>query len=389
MEKHIMKTLAISLILILVTISCSSDNKQAQLSNLESQRDALTEKIEQLKLEFAQENGSILDDNIKFVNLTEVETEVFKHYIKVQGTVGSDNNILIPPQSSGIVKAIYVNEGDKIARGQLLAALDGSIYESTIEELKTGLELATTIFERQERLWKKNIGSEIQFLQAKANKESLEKKMVTVNEQYKMTKITAPISGTIDEVILRVGEMAMAGMGAIRIVQLSDLKIDAALSENYISQVNKNDSVLVHIPVLGKNLYLKVASVSQVIDSKSRTFNIELKIPKTKIDIKPNMMAVLTINNYINPTAMTVPINIIQRTNDQQFIFIAHKNPELDDGKYEIEKRFVITGKQYDEAIEIIDGLRTGEMIVTFGFQDLAEGQIVAIGDNKETEQQN
>jgi len=389
MEKHIMKTLAISLILILVTISCSSDNKQAQLSNLESQRDALTEKIEQLKLEFAQEDGSILDDNIKFVNITEVETEVFKHYIKVQGTVGSDNNILIPPQSSGIVKAIYVNEGDKVTRGQLLAALYGSTYESTIEELKTGLELATTIFERQERLWKKNIGSEIQFLQAKANKESLEKKMVTVNEQYKMTKITAPISGTIDEVILRVGEMAMAGMGAIRIVQLSDLKIDAALSENYISQVNKNDSVLVNIPVLDKNLYLKVASVSQVIDSKSRTFNIELKIPKTKIDIKPNMMAVLTINNYINPTAMTVPINIIQRTNDQQFIFIAHKNPELDDGKYEIEKRFVITGKQYDEAIEIIDGLRTGEMIVTFGFQDLAEGQIVAIGDNKETEQQN
>ena len=389
MEKHIMKTLAISLILILVTISCSSDNKQAQLSNLESQRDALTEKIEQLKLEFAQEDGSILDDNIKFVNLTEVETEVFKHYIKVQGTVGSDNNILIPPQSSGIVKAIYVNEGDKVTRGQLLAALYGSTYESTIEELKTGLELATTIFERQERLWKKNIGSEIQFLQAKANKESLEKKMVTVNEQYKMTKITAPISGTIDEVILRVGEMAMAGMGAIRIVQLSDLKIDAALSENYISQVNKNDSVLVNIPVLDKNLYLKVASVSQVIDSKSRTFNIELKIPKTKIDIKPNMMAVLTINNYINPTAMTVPINVIQRTNDQQFIFIAHKNPELDDGKYEIEKRFVITGKQYDEAIEIMDGLSAGEMIVRFGFQDLAEGQIVAIGDNQEIEQQN
>ena len=384
-----MKILAISLILILVTISCSSDDKQAQLSNLESQRDALTEKIEQLKLEIAQDNGSILDDNIKFVDLTEVETEVFKHYIKVQGMVGSDNNILIPPQSSGIVKAIYVNEGDKIARGQLLAELDGSIYESTIEELKTGLELATTIFERQERLWKKNIGSEIQFLQAKANKESLEKKLVTVNEQYKMTKITAPISGTVDEVILRVGEMAMAGMGAIRIVQLSDLKIDAALSEYYISQVNKNDSVLVHIPVLDKNLYLTVASVSQVIDSKSRTFNIELKILKTKIGIKPNMMVVLTINNYINPTAMTVPINIIQRTNDQQFIFIAHKNTELDDGKYEIEKRFVITGQQYDEAIEIIDGLSAGEMIVTFGFQDLAEGQIVAIVDNQEPEQQN
>ena len=346
-----MKTFAIALTIALVTISCSSDDKRAQLSDLESQRDALTEKIELLKLEIAQDNGPVIDDNIKFVDLTEVKTEVFKHYVKVQGTVGSDNNILIPPQSSGIVKAIYVNEGDKVGRGKLLASLDGSIYESSIAELKTGIELATTIFERQERLWKKKIGSEIQFLQAKANKESLEKKLVTVNEQYKMTKITAPINGTVDEVLLRVGEMAMAGMGAIRIVQLSDLKIEAALSENYISDVNKNDSVYVHIPVLDKNLYLKVKSVSQVIDSNSRTFNIELKIPKTKINIKPNMMAVLTINNYSNPTALTVPINIIQRTNDQQFIFIAHRNSELDEGRFEIEKRYVITGKQYDESV--------------------------------------
>ena len=119
--------------------------------------------------------------------------------------------------------------------------------------------------------------------------------------------------------------MAIAGMGAIRIVQLSELKIDAVLSENYISQVNKNDSVLVNIPVLDKDLYLKIKSVSQVIDSQNRTFKIELKIPKTKFGIKPNMMAVLTINNYTNPSALTVPINIIQRTNDQQFIFVVHK----------------------------------------------------------------
>ncbi len=389
MEKQIMKTLAISLILTVVTISCSSNDKQAQLNTLESQRDALTEKITQLKLELALEDGAIPDENTKYVDIATVEARIFKHYIKVQGTVGSDNNILIPSQASGIVKSIHVNEGDKVSQGQLLAVLDGSIYESTISELETNLELVTTIFERQERLWNKKIGSEIQYLQAKANKESLEKKLVTVNKQYDMTKITAPINGTVDEVIIRAGEMAMAGMGAIRIVQLSKLKIDAVLSENYISQVKRNDSVSAYIPVLEKEIFLKVKSVSQVIDPKNRTFNIELKIPKTKYDIKPNMMAVLTINNYINPAALTVPINIIQRTNNRQFIFVVHEKSDLGGEFFEIEKRFIKTGNQYENSVEVIDGLSTGEMVVTVGFQDLAEGEIVKSSKKPELEQNN
>ena len=384
-----MKTLAISLMLTVVTISCSSNDKQAQLNTLKSQRDALTEKITQLKLELALEDGAISDKNTKYVDIATVESSIFKHYIKVQGTVGSDNNILIPSQASGIVKSIHVNEGDKVSQGQLLAVLDGSIYESTISELETNLELVTTIFERQERLWNKKIGSEIQYLQAKANKESLEKKLVTVNKQYDMTKITAPINGTVDEVIIRAGEMAMAGMGAIRIVQLSKLKIDAVLSENYISQVKRNDSVSAYIPVLEKEIFLKVKSVSQVIDPKNRTFNIELNIPKTKYDIKPNMMTILTINNYINPAALTVPINIIQRTNNRQFIFVVHEKSDLGGEFFEIEKRFIKIGNQYENSVEVIDGLSTGEMVVTVGFQDLAEGEIVKSNNKPELEQNN
>ncbi len=204
-----------------------------------------------------------------------------------------------------------------------------------------------------------------------------------------MTKIMAPINGTVDEVIIRAGEMAMAGMGAIRIVQLSKLKIDAVLSENYISQVKRNDSVSAYIPVLEKEIFLKVKSVSQVIDPKNRTFNIELKIPKTKYDIKPNMMAVLTINNYINPAALTVPINIIQRTNNRQFIFVVHKKSDLGGEFFEIEKRFIKTGNQYENSVEVIDGLSTGEMVVTVGFQDLAEGEIVKSSNKPELEQNN
>ena len=131
----------------------------------------------------------------------------------------------MPSQTSGVVKKIYVNEGDVVSAGQLLAELDGAVYERNIAELENSLQLATTIFERQQRLWDKKIGSEIQYLQAKNNKEGLEKKLATVREQYRMTKITAPISGTVDEVVIKEGEAAAAGFGAVRIVQLSALKI--------------------------------------------------------------------------------------------------------------------------------------------------------------------
>lgn len=378
-----MKKITIFLFLTILTISCSSGDKQAQIAKLEAQRDALTEEIEQLKQSIFQENGEIENEKIKYVEIIQIEPRIFKHYIKVQGTIESNNNIFTPPQASGIVKKIYVQKGEKVLKGQLLAELDGSIYESTIMELETNMELATTIFERQERLWNKKIGSEIQYLQAKTNKESLGKRLITVNEQYKLTKIFAPISGTVDEVNIKVGEAAAAGIGAIRIVQLSDLKITAVLSENYISQVKKKDSVHVHIPVLDKSLNMTIKAVSQVIDPENRTFNIELKIPENKFSIKPNMLAVLTINDYTNPAAITVPVNIIQRTSNKQFIFVTNEDSEFSGEKFEVEMRYVKTGKYYDNLVEITEGLTAGEIVVFFGFQDLADGQIVMVSNNQ------
>lgn len=378
-----MKKITIFLFLTILTISCSSGDKQAQIAKLEAQRDALTEEIEQLKQSIFQENGEIENEKIKYVEIIQIEPRIFKHYIKVQGTIESNNNIFTPPQASGIVKKIYVQKGEKVLKGQLLAELDGSIYESTIMELETNMELATTIFERQERLWNKKIGSEIQYLQAKTNKESLGKRLITVNEQYKLAKIFAPISGTVDEVNIKVGEAAAAGIGAIRIVQLSDLKITAVLSENYISQVKKKDSVHVHIPVLDKSLNMTIKAVSQVIDPENRTFNIELKIPENKFSIKPNMLAVLTINDYTNPAAITVPVNIIQRTSNKQFIFVTNADPEFNGERFKVEMRYVKTGKYYNDLVEITEGLTTGETVVFFGFQDLADGQIVMVSNNQ------
>lgn len=376
-----MRAIISTLILAIFLVSCGSNDPHAKLRELESQRDDLSAQIEELKKEVAQNNGDSENVKMSYVKLQKITPAPFKHFIKIQGTIESDNNILVPPQSPGMVKKIYVDKGDNVKKGQLLAELDGAIYESTIQELKTNLELAQTVFERQERLWNKKIGSEIQYLQAKTTKEGLQQKLTTVNEQYKLTKITSPISGTIDEVLIKEGEAAAAGFGAIRVVQLSDLKIKADLSESYISALKAGDLVDVNIPVLNKNLKLKIDAVSQVIDPKNRTISIEVVIPKGETSIKPNMLAVLIINDYENSKALTVPVDVLQKTGEEMFLFAAKDHPEYPNKKWLVEKRFVKPGRVYAEDIEILEGLNEDEYIVVVGFQDLADGQTVQIGD--------
>jgi membrane fusion protein (multidrug efflux system) len=374
-----MKKIIILILGVVFLFSCGSGDKQAQLKKLEAQRDALDTKIAQLKAEIQDKNGSRENGKIAYVDMEEVIPTMFRHFIQVQGTVESDNNIFVPPQASGVVKKIYVKEGDTVSEGQLLAELDGAVYESSIAELENSLQLATTIFERQQRLWDKKIGSEIQYLQAKTNKEGLEKKLATVREQYRMTKIIAPISGTVDEVAIKEGEAAAAGFGAVRIVQLSALKIKAKLSENYISQVSVGDTVQVLIPVIDLKFKQVVKAVSQVIDPQNRTFDIELKVPRMKQAVKPNMLAVLTINNYSNSRALTVPVNSLQKTGSDYFLFTARQNHDNVNDHWVVERREVLPGEYQGDRIEISKGLKAGEHVVTFGYQDLADGQTVML----------
>ena len=360
----------------LVLFACGPRGEEAKLAQLEKQRNALTEEIERLKQEISQKaRPAVKQEKLMNVKISRVEKGRFQHFIQVQGSVESDNNVLIAPQSSGIVKQIHVNAGSKVAKGQLLAELDGSILESTIAELENALKLAETIFERQQRLWDKNIGSEIEYLQAKNNKEGLEKKLVTLKEQYKLTKIFTPLSGTVDEILIKEGEMGAAGMGAVRVVQLSNLKIKVDLSEAYISSVKKNDLVHVKIPVIGREFDLRVDAVSQVIDPQNRTFQIEMKIPKSETGIKPNMLSVLTVNDYTNDEALIVPLNIVQETGQEQFLFVA----EQLNGDWIARRRAVKTGSSYIDRAEVLSGLQEGEHVVTFGYQNLADGQKLAV----------
>lgn len=358
----------------LLLAACST-TQQEKLNQLIAERDALNSQIEKLQREIASQNGGTQSGQIQTVQVQPILAKRFRHFIKIQGTAESDNNILIPAQASGVVKKIHVREGQRVQKEQLLAELDGAILENTLSELEVNLALARTVYERQSRLWEKNIGSEVQYLQAKTTMEALEKRKATVTEQYQLTKITAPINGSVDEILLKEGEAVGAGYGTIRVVNPTDLKITANLSEQYIGKVQPGDSVQIDFPVSQLACASTVRAVSQVINPQNRTFPIEISLPCVAGKIKPNMLAVLTINDYENPTALTVPVNVLQKTGDSYFLFVAQRESTV----WRVTRRTIQPGLNYANAVEILSGLQAQELVVTEGFQNLADNQEVHV----------
>ncbi len=361
---------AITALSVVLLGSCSS-NPDAELEKLKAQKEKINQRIAELESRSTGNNGNTV--RLVPVKIESVNAEEFRHYVQVQGIVESESNVNVSAESPGIVQQIYVKKGDAVARGQLLAELDASILLKTIDQVKTGLDLATTVYERQQRLWDQKIGSEIQYLQAKTNKESLEKQLVTLNEQLNLSRITSPISGTVDEVIIKEGEMAAAGFPAFRVVQAGNLKVKASLAENYITSVQSSDPVGVRFPVLDRQLELRISAVSQVIDPNNRTFGVEIRIPQSEKGIKPNMLAELVVNNYVSPQAIAVPVNTVQKNGSGEFLFVATN----ENGKLVARRRTVKTGLAYANRVEVLQGLDAGEKVIVFGHQNLADGQMI------------
>jgi len=317
--------------------------------------------------------GPAAEKGAEYVSGEEAILKEFKHYIQVQGIVESDNFVLVPPEVSGIVKKICVKEGDRVNSGQLLIELSSDIYEASLDALKKNLELQTAIYQRRERLWEKKIGSEVEYLEAKYAKENLEKEVQTAEEEFKQTRIVSPIDGTIDDILVKKGESATMGVGAVRILNLSGLKITAGLSEQYINRVKKGNDVLASVPIIDKEYSLKIDNVSQFIDEDNRTFEVEISTPIEEDVLKPNMMVILKINDYSNPEALTVPQRVVQKINSEKFLLVA----VAAEGQWLARKRHVKTGISYQNRIEITEGLSEGEMVITEGAENLVEGQPV------------
>ncbi len=361
--------------LIAFLVSCNATtNKKAELDKLKQQREQLNTQISQLEAEVNPE-GEVAEVKAVTVQVTpSVECE-FSHYIQVQGTVDGDQNIAVSPQMPGIVTAVYVNEGTQVRKGQVLAELDAQVLKQSIEEVNTQLALVNSIFEKQSALWDKKIGSEVQYLQAKTNKESLEQRISTLKEQLKMAKILSPINGTVESVPLRVGQMASPGMptSTIRVINMSVAKISADVAETYATRIKDGNSVLVSFPDLGKEIESKLNFTSRYIDPTNRTFKVECKISSKDVPLRANMIAYLKIKDYTNEKAFCLPVNYIQNDQSGKFIYIAKQNGNA----WAAEKRMIKTGMDYDGTIEVLEGLTTGENIITAGFQNLNAGEVV------------
>jgi RND family efflux transporter MFP subunit len=372
-----MKKLIIIFGITSVIISCSSGtsgDKQKQLDTFKKQEMELKAKIAKLESEIGA-TDSTNKMKSKVVSVTEMKPQSFNHYIEVQAKVEGDEDITVSAQSMGTVTGVLVRAGDRVTKGQVMASVDDRTIRQSLESLKSQLELATTLYNKQKNLWDQKIGSEVQYLNAKSQKESLEKQVAGLEDQWDMTRIKSPINGTVDEVKIKAGQTVAPGIPAIRVVNLSSLKVKGEIAEAYINAVNKGNSVKIFFPDMNKEIDAKVDYSGKAINTLNRTFNVEIRLNSTNGEYHPNQIAVLKIADYSSGKALVVPVGALIKSSDGEYVFIASN----ENGKLVAKRKIVKSGIVYNGNIEIKEGISTGDKVITFGYQNLVEGDYISI----------
>jgi membrane fusion protein (multidrug efflux system) len=358
--------------------SCGSsdkgDKKQAQLEELKKQQAEIAIKIKNLEAAIAAEGKTADNTKYKNVVVTDASLKRFTHYLDIQGKIDAEENITISAKMPATVTRILVKAGKQVKTGELLAELDNSTIVAGIEELKTGMQLANTMYEKQKALWDQKIGTEVQYLQAKSQKESLDKRLATLYEQLDMTKIKSPINGTVDEVMLRIGQTTAPGAPGIRIVNMGTLKAKAEVAEAYAGRIKEGNDVKIMFSDAQKEILAKVTYSGKVINAMNRSFTVEAALDADQ-ELHPNMLAILKIADYKNDSAIVVPINTVQNSEEGQFVMVAKQNGN----KITAERRAVKQGLSYNGNVEILSGLNVGDKVITTGYQDLNQGDAIII----------
>ncbi len=358
--------------LLLGACSSAPKDKATQLAEMKAQHAKLSGEIRKLELEVAKENPDANAPRSKDVAVVELTPKPFDYYIQTQGSVEAFDNIVISARTGGAITQVFAKEGDVVKKGQTLAQIDNSITLRSIEEVKSGLELANSVYERQKNLWDQKIGTEVQYLQAKTNKESLEKRLATLNEQLDMSRVKSPINGSIDEVNMKIGQNAAPGIPAFRVVSSDKLKMKANVSESYVTDISTGNKANLTFSDVNKSIEAKVTFVGRTINQLSRTFAVEVALPPNE-DLRPNMTGVLRIIFHSEKAAIVVPVNIVQEVNEQKIVYTA----TMEGDKMVAKRNVVEVGGVYGNMAQIKSGLKAGDKIITVGFQGLNEGELV------------
>lgn len=351
----------------------SREAKEKELKELTKQRDELTSKITKLENELGKDTVKPAG---RHVTTMAVQQQHFKHYIDIQGTVTSDENVSVTTDMGGTVMQVLVKEGEKVTKGQVLVVLDDDVIRKQIEELNVALGLAETVYQKQKKLWDQKIGSEIQFLQAKNNYEALQSKLASAQAQQNRTRIKAPINGTVDKIDVNVGELASPGRQVLRVVNLSQLKIQADVAENYIGAINQGDSATITFPALGIALKAKVSYVGQVINPTNRTFPVEIRLNNKDNMLKANLLAVIQVVDYEHEDAIVVPTRYVMEMNKGYVVYVADKDST---GQPIARRQVVTTGKSYNGETEILEGLKASDVIIADGSRDVTNGESILV----------
>ena len=374
-----MKKIIYTLNIIALAIGCSGDQsvttsdliRAKDLNGLKTQKEEKLKFLNALKAELNQINAAILNldtsEKLALISTFKVKPENFDHYIEIQANIKTRQNVLLYPEYTGTLKKIYVEEGQEVKKGKLLAQIDDAGLKNQLEQLQIQAALSKTTYERTQRLWDQNIGAEMQLLQAKATYESQLKSIAQLKKQLQRTRILAPFSGTIDEIVANTGANLLPGQTPVmRIVDLKKMYTEASVPERYLSHIKKGTTATVKIPMLDREYSTTVRQTGNFINPNNRSFRVETPLSNPDEMIKPNLSCKLKINDYSNPEALMIPLRIIKENAiGKKYIF--KLTPDGKDQVYRTEQVFVKLGKKSTDKVEILEGIQAGDLLVDEG----------------------
>ena len=360
----------------LVAASCGGKktdlkSKKAELEKLKTEIAKLQAQARKLEQEIAVLEPSKAKG--KAVETEELKSGEFSSYLSIEGKADAEQSTIATAQVPGTVTAVLVKAGDMVSAGQALAYLDNTALRQSRVQLEQQITFANTLFEKQKRLWQQGVGTEVQYLSAKNQKEALEKNLATLDAQLAMYTIKSPISGSVESVDTKIGQAAAPGFPLFKVVNLSNLKVVADVAESFSGKINNGDAVKVHFSDIDKEVDSKISFASRVIDPLNRTFRIEIRLGGIE-GVKPNMLAKLKIIDYTVASAISVPTNAISKTDKESFVMVMVE----ENGKKVAKRKVVTTGHNGDTRTEIVSGLNAGDKVIVTGFQELNDGQEVS-----------
>ena len=384
--KKIYPILALSVLL----VACgSSENgsvsqtiESGNLEAIRSMKTNLTNQLNGIETDLAALEAAIANldtnENLPLVTTFEVQPQVFNHYLDLQGNVKTRENVLLYPEMAGTLLTVKVKKGARVSKGQILAVIDNGGMSNQLSQLKTQAALAQTTFERQAALWKQKIGSEIQYLQSKAQAEAQANAVLQLEKVLAKAQITAPFSGVIDQVLKDPGTVVSPGNGSevFRLINLSNMYIEVDVPEGYLGAVTKGKKAGVYFPVLQDSVNAVVRETGNYINPNNRSFSAEIAVENPNGQIKPNLNARVHINDYTNENALLIPQSVIsENAAGEQYAYVA----ELYNGEAIAKRHIITTGKTQGDFVEITSGISAGDLIIKEGARSVKDAQAVKI----------